>query len=214
MNKKDVIKLKRIVALICCFCCIAFSVWITPYAAQAPQNRIYAEKTSAEADREVRIPIRISGNTGLMGFAMSVQYDPDVFTPLSVEAGEMLTGLFNDSIGTSQSGSFDVFFTNSADITEDGVLFTIVLQTAAETYGSKTLTITYSSEDTFNENWDPVELSPEPITIVFPDAPNPPVEPEKLSVRISNWVAQRTPPFNKILKVLLTPLIWLICLFE
>lgn len=185
--------------------------------ASAMENRIYADRITAVAGEEVRVPVRISGNTGFMGFAMSVHYDPNVFTPVSVEAGEMLTGLFNDSIGTSQSGSFDVVFTNSADITEDGVLFTIAFQTAAETYGSKSLNITYSAEDTFNENWDPVELSTEPITVVFPDAPSEPdlpAEKEKLSVRISNWIAQRTPPFNRILKILLTPLIWLIRLFE
>lgn len=208
--------MKKIVALLCCVCCMAFSA-LTGHAVEASQNRIYAEKVHAVAGEVIRIPLRISGNTGFMGFGMTVYYDPEVFAPLSVEASELLTGLFNDSIGTSQSGSFDVVFTNSSDITEDGVLFTIVLQTAAEIYGSKTLTLAYSAEDTFNENWDPVELSPEPITVVFPDAPSepePPVEKEKLSVRISNWAARRTPPFGKLFKVILAPLIWLIRLFE
>lgn len=211
--------MKKAISCICGIFLVAclLSVSITCNAVEVSQNRIYAEQVQAVAGEKIIIPIKIAGNSGFMGFAMTIHYDPEVFTPLSVEAGDLLSGLFNDSIGTSQSGGFDVVFTNSADITEDGVLFTVVFQTASEVYGSKSLNITYSAEDTFNENWDPVELSTEPITVEFPDAPSEPdspVEKEKLSIRISNWIAQCTPPFNRILKALFAPLIWLIRLFE
>lgn len=209
--------MKKMVSMVICFCMLVclVSISMTCNASEA-NNRIYADKVTAVAGEEITIPIKIAGNSGFMGFAMTIHYDPEVFTPLSVEASELLTGLFNDSIATSQSGSFDVVFTNSADITEDGTLFTVVLQTASEVYGSKSLSITYSAEDTFNENWDPVELSTEPVIVEFPAET--PVEPEptheNLSEKIRKWIAGLRAPFNKIFKVLLSPIIWLIRLFE
>lgn len=212
--------MKKAISCICGIFLVAclLSVSITCNAVEVSQNRIYAEQVQAVAGEKIIIPIKVAGNSGFMGFAMTIHYDPEVFTPLSVEAGDLLSGLFNDSIGTSQGGSFDVVFTNSADITADGVLFTVAFQAAPEVYGSKSISITYSAEDTFNENWDSVKLSPEPISVEFPaetpTEPDQPEENEKLSVRIGNWIAERSSPFNKILKVLLAPIIWLIRLFE
>ena len=216
--------MKRIIALICCVV-LVFTASLTSFAVNSPPNRIYAETVNAEAGEEVQIPVRISNNTGFMGFAILINYDPDVFTPVSVEGSDMLAGLVNDSIGTSSSGTFKVVYTGTANVTDDGELFTVALKTSSTVFGSKSIEITYSADDTFDEKWDPVGFSPESITVEFPEKPttdpdDPPVEPdpqqpsEKLSVRISNRIATLKAPFNTILKVLLTPLIWVISLFE
>ena len=216
--------MKKIVSLVCCIV-IALTMVIVGNASESPQNRIYAERINAISGETVSIPIKISNNTGFMGFAIFVHYDPEVFTPVSTEGSDMLSGLVNDSIGTSQNGVFKIVYTGTDNVTGEGELVTVVFRTASEIYGEKSISITYSEDDTFDEKWNPVELSPEDIIIEFPEKPvtepeEPPVDPdqqeenEKFSVRISNRIAGLKAPFNKILKMLLSPLIWIISLFE
>ena len=64
----------------------------------AVSDRVYSEPVVCEKGDRITIPVKIEGNSGFMGFAVIVNYDKEVFTPVSVSKGAMLTGIFNDSI--------------------------------------------------------------------------------------------------------------------
>lgn len=122
-------------------------------------NKVYAETVSVEAGEQVTIPIKIENNDGFMGFSIIVTYDADVFTPISVSKGSMLTGMFNDSIATSTDNSFKVVFTGTSDVMADGTMFNIVFNVAENASGKHNIELTYSQQDTFKEGWDNAVLN-------------------------------------------------------
>lgn len=132
---------------------IILSAIFNAFALNVP-NKVYADTVTVEAGEQVTIPVKIEKNDGFMGFAIIVTYDEDVFTPVSVSKGTMLTGMFNDSISTSTDNSFKVVFTGTSDIVSDGVLFNAVFNVSDDASGRYDIELSYSQQDTFKEGWD------------------------------------------------------------
>ncbi|MBQ3006733.1 MAG: hypothetical protein IJD78_04135 [Clostridia bacterium] len=130
-------------------------------------NRIYSDAVAGEAGEQVTIPVKIENNDGFMGFAVYVTYNVDVFTPVSVSKGTMLSGMFNDGIATSTNNSFKVVYTGTGNVTADGELFNITFDVADDVSGKYEIELTYSQQDTFNENWDDIVLNCENIETVI-----------------------------------------------
>lgn len=129
-------------------------------------NRIYADNSMVEAGGHITIPVKIENNNGFMGFAIIVTYDDDVFCPVSVSKGLMLSGMFNDSIATSDGNSFKVVFTGTEDIVTDGVLFDAVFEVSDDASGEYEIEISYSQQDTFKEGWTNAVLNCEAAEVV------------------------------------------------
>lgn len=144
---------------------ILVSVVFNAFASDSA-NKIYADTVTAESGEQITIPVKIENNDGFMGFAVIVTYDDDVFTPVSVSKGTMLTGMFNDSIATSTDNSFKVVFTGTGDITEDGVLFNAVFNVDEDASGRYDVELSYSQQDTFKEGWDNAVFSCESAEVV------------------------------------------------
>lgn len=147
---------------------ILASVICNVFAADV-SNRVYAENVTVEGGEQVTVPIKIENNEGFMGFSVTVSYDDDVFTPLSVSKGEMLTGMFNDSIETSTDNSFKVVFTGTEDIVSDGVMFNVVFEVADSASGAYELDISYVQQDTFKEGWENAVFNCENVEVVVTD---------------------------------------------
>ncbi|MGN0543655.1 MAG: cohesin domain-containing protein [Acutalibacteraceae bacterium] len=219
---------------------LALSVAINSFAASVP-NRVYSDPVSVEAGRQVTIPVKIENNDGFMGFAIIVTYDAEALTPVSVSKGEILAGMFNDSIETATDNSFKVVFSGTGNITADGVLFNIVFNTANDTSGKYDIKLSYSQQDTFKENWNDAVLNCEKIETVItvngttaaPDPTEPsttePTEPSEpstepstdpsdsrkpLSVRMREWVKGLPVPFNFILGIFVIPVAFIVSIFE
>lgn len=130
------------------------------------ENYIYSLENKARASENVSIPISIKNNKGFMGFAIKVNYDENVFEPVSVSAGNSLpNGILNDSIGVSPIGSFRVFYTASSNVYSDGTLFTITFAVHENARGNSSIDLSYIQADTFNEEWTDVALFCEDVTI-------------------------------------------------
>lgn len=136
-------------------------------ARAAGSNVISAETITARAGEELQIPISISENTGIMGFALIITYDPDVFTPLGVEKGAAFSGLLNDSIGADTDGSFKVVYTGTGSCNADGVVCTLKFRTSPQAQGSGIISVSYVQEDTFDEEYRDVVLSCGSINVDF-----------------------------------------------
>lgn len=137
---------------------ILLSAVCTAFASNV-SNRVYADAVTIEAGEKITVPVRIENNNGFMGFSVIVTYDDDVFTPVSVSKGSMLSGMFNDSIETSTDNSFKVVFTGTGDVVSDGVLFNAVFEVSDSASGKYDIELSYSQPDTFKEGWENVVFS-------------------------------------------------------
>ena len=158
-------KVSKKLAVILLSLVLALSAVYNTFAASVP-NRVFADSISVESGELVTIPVKIENNGGFMGFSIIVTYDAEIFTPVSVSKGEILAGMFNDSIDTSTDNSFKVVFTGTGNVTGDGVIFNIVFDVSDEASGKYDISLSYSQQDTFNENWDNVVLNCEKIETI------------------------------------------------
>ena len=158
-------KVSKKLAVILLSLVLALSAVYNTFAASVP-NRVYADSISVESGELVTIPVKIENNGGFMGFSIIVTYDAEIFTPVSVSKGEILAGMFNDSIDTATDNSFKVVFTGTGNVTGDGVIFNIVFDVSDEASGKYDISLSYSQQDTFNEKWDNVVLNCEKIETI------------------------------------------------
>ena len=158
-------KVSKKLAVILLSLVLALSAVYNTFAASVP-NRVFADSISVESGERVTIPVKIENNGGFMGFSIIVTYDAEIFTPVSVSKGEILAGMFNDSIDTATDNSFKVVFTGTGNVTGDGVIFNIVFDVSDEASGKYDISLSYSQQDTFNEKWDNVVLNCEKIETI------------------------------------------------
>lgn len=155
--KKTTVFIVSVLTLLC--------IMFTAFASNTI-NRVYADKITVEGGETVTIPIKIENNEGFMGFAVFVTYDEDVFIPVSATKGTMISGLFNDSISTSNTNSFKVVCSEASNVTADGVLFNLKFDVADGASGKYEIELSYSQQDTFNESWDNVVFACENIEVI------------------------------------------------
>ena len=236
-------KVSKKLAVILLSLVLALSAVYNSFAASVP-NRVYSDPVSVESGERVTIPVKIENNGGFMGFSIIVTYDEEIFTPISVSKGEILAGMFNDSIETATDNSFKVVYTGTGNVTGDGVIFNIVFDVSDEASGKYDISLSYSQQDTFNENWNNVVLNCEKIetvvtfngTTAAPDPTEPsttePTEPDStepsttepstepsdsqkpLSVRMREWVNGLPIPLNYLLSIFVIPLAFIVSVFE
>lgn len=136
----------------------------------AQSNVIYSDATEIVAGEEARIPISISGNTGLAGFGLYITYDPDVITPVDTDDSEgLVAGKSVNTIGGSlkniPENTVKVIYASASDITEDGLLFDFICNVDPEQVGTTTLTLDYVPGDTINADIEEVPLTCQEITL-------------------------------------------------
>lgn len=123
----------------------------------------------------IEVPVYISNNHGLMGFGISIKYNPNVFSTIKVTRGSTFNvGLF-DSYINEDDGIIKIIWNHSEEIEADGCMFVLHLlakEVVEDTTGL--LTIEHSSADTFDEYFqdaliecNDIEYSVVAITEVF-----------------------------------------------
>ena len=159
---RSVKKLKKAASIILALALLLNTLMVGAFSASAVEsaNVVYSEINKATAGDTVKLPISISGNTGVMGMRLDFSYNPSVFTPVSVESGEVFTGGLQDDIESSaEQGVTKVYWSGSQSTNENGVLFYISFAISSSAVGNETIGVSYSKEDTFNESFDDVVLS-------------------------------------------------------
>lgn len=130
---------------------------------------VFSQEVNTTLDESFVVPVRLKGNTGLMGFKLTVKYPESQLTLKNVSSGELTeTGLFNTTITDyySVNGSFDVLWSNSQEVKGDGTLFMMTFETLGYAdYGTYKIELSFSGDDTFNEKWQSVELECKPIAV-------------------------------------------------
>ena len=178
---------KKGMAVLLAFAMVMIGLNISPIAAGAEgAPKFFAEAVTAEPGSEIEIPVKIDGNTGIMGLGIAFGFDKRVLTPVDdVKQTNLLVGQFNNSIGTMLEGAqnFDVKWQGTDNMREDGELFTLKFKVADNASGSTKLTLTLLEDDTFNEQYENKAVNCEDIMITIKSAepsqaPDPTEKPE------------------------------------
>lgn len=211
-------------------------------ASVAVENRVYGASVSFNSNNGknlILIPVNIEYNAGFMGFAITITYDEDLFRPVAVQRGTLLSGLFENNIGYNTPGTLRVVYSGSEDCEGDGELFTLTFEDLSAFTDECTVTIglAYSQQDTFNEQWRDVMLNCEDIQVtlkgtVSEPTSEPETEPEsepeesttksvvepqpekKLSERLAEWYSRRPVIVRVLLWIFIKPLIRIIAATE
>lgn len=135
----------------------------------ASSTRVYPEQSKyivAKGDM-LTIPFRIQNNTGIMGFKILVTYSSSVLSDPSSQKGSLLNkGSYMDGIQKDTTGSFSLLWSNSENIYGDGELFVLSFRVKNDANpGDYTINLSYSQDDTFNEQWKDVQLSLQNVVI-------------------------------------------------
>lgn len=116
------------------------------------------ENIEITPDSYFELPVNISGNCGFMGIDVNVSYDANVLTPISVSKGELITdGLFDDSVATSAAGVFDVIWSGSSEIADNGRLCVIKFYCNKDIEVGKTsVSVSTVRKNTYKENYNTI----------------------------------------------------------
>lgn len=137
---------------------------------------VKADDIYAKQGETVTVPLKLSGNKGLMGFKISIKYPDNQLVLTDVSSGSLTAdGLFNTTITDyySVKGKFDVVWSDNAEVKNDGTLFMMTYKVKESSDdGEYNISVTFSQEDTFNEKFEDAKLSCSPIKVhIGKDAP-------------------------------------------
>lgn len=143
---------------------LVFSMLVTVYAEGSGgiSNRIYSTITEVDAGSQITVPILVDNNQGFAGFDIKLTFDSSILTPVRVDASDdiILGGMLNDTIGySSDENVIDIIWSGSNNITENGVLFSVVFEVNPDAQGETAIQMSYVQRNTFNEDIDDVVLS-------------------------------------------------------
>lgn len=153
MNKKVLI---LVIAIVAAVAVLGVSFWLTdgfgllrlnssPSASTGEATITVASKT-AEAGKNVRVPVTFTGNPGAMGFLLEFHYDPETLEYINVEKGDFLT----DCEASEKDGVIKVIDVEDNDVKKDGVLFQLNFKVKDSAKGSTKVELVPQENDVCN----------------------------------------------------------------
>lgn len=134
---------------------IPFLATIIPTESGSIAN-IYSESSiKAQNGDTISVPVKIDNNHGIMGYRITVRYNPEELEIVSVDNSSDFPGTFNDSIG-SKTGEFDVLWNSTSEVIKDATLFTLNFNVITTTNTTSKIELSYTQADTFNEEYKDV----------------------------------------------------------
>lgn len=144
---------------------LILTVCTVPTAYSAEKGTVYSEiATSVNKNDLISIPIKIKNAQALMGYKLSFTPSGNEVKVNSVQSGELTQNGFLNHNADVNEASFDVVWSGTEAIGNDGTIC-ILNAECAEAFKEFSLEITYSQPDTFDENFDDIELVCKAVTI-------------------------------------------------
>ena len=150
------------VVISACFLCFVSS-------AAAPAVYYPGSAITAPKGGTLTVPVYIRDNPGIMGIHIIVGYPDSILTPVKVTRGECLTaGDLSDNIGAEPGGAFDVIWSNTENMTTDGVLFEVTFDVPDDppVMGGG-ISFSVVVHDTFNEAREDVSFNTEGVFVTI-----------------------------------------------
>lgn len=147
-----------LLALLLMFTCIPVNPVL---AAEATYNEptLVVESKYAASGTSVEVNISVVNNPGVAGAKFSVSYN-DKLTLVDAVSGDTFATLDYTAPPNFSSSCYFNWDSLDTEVTEDGVLLTLVFETSSEAVANEELNVevTYRSGDIYNINLDSVEL--------------------------------------------------------
>lgn len=196
-------KIKKLFTLLISALLIVSLLPLSSYATDTAV--VYSEAVVTQPNSIFFVPVSIKNNTGIMGFKITVKYDPSLITLPAVSRGTVTeSGMLNDSIGVSEEGTIDIVWTGDSAVTKDGTLFTVSFNVDEVKAESTVISLSYSQPDTFNEAYEDVIFECKEIPVSFGGSEEPITypgeikEPDYKDVIIAVDSAIKDMPFDSI----------------
>ena len=153
--------MKRVISIILTILIVFNITCISAFAAES--YVVSASDVIAPKNAKVSVPVELKNNKGIMGFKMTVEYNPENVDITSVERGSVTSnGNFTTNFGTLGT-KFDVVWNDVNETSEDGSLFILTVICKK----SDNIKLTFSQQDTFNEKYEDVHLKCNDIAIKY-----------------------------------------------
>ena len=134
----------------------------------ATETEIYSDIVYAAQGETVTIPIKIRNNTGIMGFRLTFTYPDELESPQVLRGALLNEGLLNNSITEATNDSFDVVWSNTQNVTNDGTVLLLNFKVAPDSEsGIYKIDISYNQADTFNEAMQDVVFCGKSVEIII-----------------------------------------------
>ena len=153
--------MKRAISIILTILIVFNITCISAFAAES--YVVSASDVIAPKNAKVSVPVELKNNKGIMGFKMTVEYNPENVDITSVERGSVTSnGNFTTNFGTLGT-KFDVVWNDVNETSEDGSLFILTVVCKK----SDNIKLTFNQQDTFNEKYEDVHLKCNDIAIKY-----------------------------------------------
>lgn len=118
---------------------------------------LYSSNAIGKINTTVAVPICVKNNPGIAGYKIKICFDPTALSPESIIDGEFYQGEYNN-LGFKNGEITVIWVINKEDIDikENGELFTVRFKALKE--GVHNVSVTYSKADTFNKDFEELEL--------------------------------------------------------
>ncbi|MBD8962791.1 MAG: hypothetical protein EGR81_11120 [Ruminococcaceae bacterium] len=148
-----------------CVLALILLISMLQITASAANYEVGASDISMAVGEETKVPVKLSGNKGLMGFKISVSYLPDQIDVVSVKKGDFADeGNFSTNFGVRDTG-FDVIWNSTGNVAKDGTLFVLTVKLKEAVKDKAEIKLSYSKPDTFDSMWKDVALDCRNITV-------------------------------------------------
>lgn len=157
--------LKKIISLSLSIVIIILAI---PIVSANTSATVYADSVEATAGETISVSVNISQNSGFMGFALILEFDENVFTPVSVSPGSVTknNGDLYDSIGAMRNDMVKVVYSGTGNTLGDGTLFTVSFTVNEKAMGNSNIKLSYLQGDTFDEGYEDVVFECHDIAVV------------------------------------------------
>jgi uncharacterized protein YjdB len=113
----------------------------------------------------IDVPVYIVRNPGIAAFAVTVNYDSSLLTPVSITPGELLSGgTFTTNLDDAGRTSLRATWYQSTDMTADGLAFTVKFRAGAAA-GSGDVSVSHDAGGISNASKDEVNFQAETAKI-------------------------------------------------
>lgn len=144
---------------------ITLAVCAVPSVFSAEKGTVRTEEiVKLEKDDAISIPVVVENSEALMGFKLSFTPSGDEVQVTAVKSGELTENGFFNHNADIKDGTFDVVWSGTEAVDNDGVVCYLQAE-CKEDFDEFIFEISYSQPDTFDEEFNDVELNCENIVL-------------------------------------------------
>ena len=110
-------------------------------------------------EQQLIVPLYIKHNTGLIGYTLTFEYDPEILEAVSATPGNAYKKNFINTIEKKEAGKFTCLWFGDDDVTANGDFITLTFNVLTNQKVNGQISISYHKNDIISESIDGVKIS-------------------------------------------------------